>query len=113
MRVHAQVSRRIVDLMLGILRIVTTKERPRALTEGTVNVLHPVGALFFSEDHDIGLKSITTETGREAIEIFHHALVVLHEHGRHRIEFGAELEERVCAELLPPWRVDLMTINVA
>ncbi len=78
-----------------------------------MNVLDPWGALLLREHRDAGFQPLPAERRREAVEIRYHVAMTLHQHGRHRIDLGAEVEQPERAESLPLRGViHLMAVDV-
>src|SRR5438034_7150239 len=69
MGMQRQVGRWIADLVLLVLRVVTSEERPGPLPMVAVDVLHPGSALFVPEHHVTGLQAAAQERRRQPVEI--------------------------------------------
>src|SRR3954447_22536461 len=113
MGVQGEVGRRVADLVLRVLRIMAAEEGPGPLAALAVDVLDPWCAGLVRQHRYAGLEGVPGETGGESVEIGNHLAVILDQHGGHRIDLRAEVEERERAQRLPPLdRVDLMPVDV-
>src|SRR3954447_19729299 len=106
---QGEIGRHIADLMLRVLRIVASEERPGALPVFAMNVFDPGRTRLLTQNRDAGLQRLSGERGGEAVEVGNDLAMALHQHGGYRIDFGAEVEQgKRSQRLTMVRRVDLV-----
>src|SRR5215218_4477653 len=103
----------ITDLMLGILRIVASEERPGTLTVLAVNVFDPWCAGLLTQNRNAGLQRLTAEGGGKTVEIGNDLAMALDQHRGDGVYLGAEVEQGKRSQRLATLRrVDLVAVDI-
>src|SRR3954469_16449787 len=110
---QGKIGGHIADLMLRVLRIVASEERPGTLPMFAMNVLDPGRTGLLTQNRNTGLQRLSGKRGGETVEVGNDLAMALHQHGGHRIDFGAEVEQgKRSQRLTPVRRVDLVPVYI-